>query len=129
MFDGNFKLKFSKNHSTKTELNFSSSNASVLEFIRGSIVGRRSRKFSGTRSEQLQRRVSIADSEPSEVMNEMSKLTETEEAAVGSVSWALYGRYFKRMGLGFSITSSLAILFFHVANVYSNSELYFQLEI
>lgn len=70
------------------------------------------------RNSELQRR----ESEQLEPFNEMSKLTETEEAAVGTVSWALYGRYFKRMGLGLSISSSLTFFLFLGANVYSNGE-------
>jgi hypothetical protein len=52
----------------------------------------------------------------------MSKLTEIEEAAIGSVSWALYGRYFKRMGVGLSTSFSLGIFFFYVTNIYTNSK-------
>lgn len=63
-------------------------------------------------------------SEAREVKNEMSKLIETEDAMVGTVTWALYGRYFKRMGTLLSVVAVGSNLLYHGASVYSNSNFY-----
>lgn len=52
--------------------------------------------------------------------NEMSKLIETEDAMTGTVTWALYGRYFKRMGIGLSIVAVGSNFIYHAVSVYSN---------
>ena len=89
------------------------------------MIGRRTRTSSESsqrrQSEDKRRRIS----EQVEAENKVSKLTEAEEAAVGSVSWSLYGRYFKKMGLWISVTSTISIALFHASHVFSSGELSF----
>lgn len=85
-----------------------------FSYSNGSITNRQKKRLS--ESKEAQRR----NSEAREVKNEMSKLIETEEAMIGTVTWALYGRYFKRMGILLSIVAIGSNLLYHTASVYSN---------
>lgn len=91
---------------------FSFSNGSIH-----SIDNKRKKRHS--ESTEAQRR----NSEAREVKNEMSKLIETEDAQVGTVTWSLYLRYFKRMGTALSITTVSVFLVYHVLSVYSNGNI------
>lgn len=87
----------------------------MFSFSNGSINSKHNKRLS--ESKEAQRRMS----EAREVKNEMSKLIETEDAMVGTVTWALYGRYFKRMGTLLSVVAVGSNLLYHGASVYSNS--------
>jgi hypothetical protein len=91
-------------------------NSFLLSFSNGSIVNKLIKR--GSVSEHAQRR----NSEAREVKNEMSKLIETEESMTGTVTWALYGRYFQRMGILLSVVAIGSNLLYHTASVYSNGE-------
>jgi hypothetical protein len=51
-----------------------------------------------------------------------TKLTDAEEAATGNVSWGIYFRYFKSIGLWLSIVGFVSNILFQGVSVYSNSK-------